>query len=284
MKMLDGFFRKAREQADVECSFDFGAFKEYTEIFEEDLETDRFYSEELFRLKRDHAKAYVPVVIFVIWEIVLLMAWFFNPKAIHFPIMVAILGVVIVFYGIFLFTRRRALHTPGTGVLGLQRGVILCKTRVFVDPASSMTGGVLMGNRRGRYANQKPVWFASVFFPDNQTFIRNVHCPGGGFREVLEVGDTVMVYKLKGDSFADILPTRHVAVPPDLLSRAEEVRKQAEYDASGANGNIETVYEEPVKARKGKLVLIVLLVVLLPMLVTGLFTIAVMVYFFLKLG
>lgn len=283
MKLLDGFFRKARQQADVECSFDFGAFEGYTEIFEEDLLPDRFYANELDMMKKDHMKAYVPAVVFVILGIVLLIAWYFNPRTVHFPIMFVLLAVVTVFYGFYLFTRRRALHTPGTGVAGLQRGVILCKTCVYVDPASSMTGGVLEGDRRGRYANRKPVWFASVFFPETQTYIRNVHCPGGGFREVLDVGDTVMVYKLKGDGFADVLPSRNVTVPPELLLKAEEVRNRSEAGLRRDGSQVEVIYEQPARARANKWTLVIILVTLIPIILPILFTIAVIVFIFVSL-
>ena len=225
---LDSIFADAKEEANRLCTLDFRSFADYREITEDDLPSDKFYDDEWKQQQSVMYKSFFAPAVLLLASVVLFIVWTTNPMQFGFILASLILLGVGLFGSFLVFKRSRDIQDAGYNCSHLGRGVILCKTTVRSNAASTMTRGAIPNIRmQNRTDNRAVFHFVSVFFPDTKTYIRNVFCSDGGLRNTFGVGDTVAVYRHADSGEADLLPSTHVTVPPELMAkvRVEQVRK-----------------------------------------------------------
>jgi len=227
MSYLDSIFADAKEQANRQCTLDFESFAGYREITEDDLPSDKFYDDEWKQQRSVMYKSFFAPAILLITSIILFIAWTANPMQPGF-IFASLITLGVGIYASFLvYKRSQGIGSDGYSCSHLGRGVILCKTTIRSNAATTMTRGVVPNiQTRDRTDNTAVFHFVSVFFPETGTYIRNVFCSDGGLRRTFFVGDTVVVYRHSDSGEADLLPSTHVIVPPELMAkvRVEQVR------------------------------------------------------------
>ncbi len=247
MSVFDSIIGRAKEEAKIVCTFNFDDFEDYREITEDRLPSGSFYSDELKQQQSVKYKSFFAPAILLIAAIVVLIVWLSNPKNLILLVISFILFVVGGYASYLIYKKTQEINDAGFSCNHLGRGVILWKTTVNrhnpgTHPAS----------------NSPPIHFVSVFFPDSRTFIRHVLCSDGGLRKTFAIGDTVVVYRHADSGEADLLPSTHVTVPPELVQRAQiEKVNYAESDKYIHSNDIKVS-----KKNAPKVYVIILLVVL----------------------
>ncbi len=226
MSYFDSIFADAKDEANRLCTLDFSSFEGYREISEDDLPSDQFYGDEWKQQQSVKYKSFLAPAVLLIAGVVLFILWISNPMTFLLILFSLILLSVGIYASFTVYRRSQEIDTAGYSCNHLGRGIILCRTTVQSNAASAMTRGAFPNiQTQNRTDNRAIVHFVSVFFPDSKTFIRNVFCSDGGLRKTFNVGDTVVVYRHSDSGEADLLPSTHVNVTPELLTRirAEQI-------------------------------------------------------------
>ena len=235
MSYLDSIFADAKEQANRQCTLDFESFAGYREITEDDLPADKFFDDEWKQQRSVMYKSFFAPAVLLLVSVILFIVWTTNPMEIRLILgSLAVLAIGI-FASFLVFKRTRDMNSAGYSCSHLGRGVILSKTTVRSAAATAMTRGAIREMRTTNGMRKTAEFhFVSVFFPDTKTYVRNVFCSDGGLRKVFAIGDTVAVYRYSDSGEADLLPSKHVVVPPELMAkvRVEQVRKNPSRRAS----------------------------------------------------
>lgn len=228
MSYLDNLFGDAKEEANRICTLDFNRFEGYREIAEDDLPADQFYEDEWKQQLSVRNKSMLAPAVLLIAGVVLFVVWLSNP-AIRLLIFFSVILLAIGIYSsILVYKRSQGISSAGYSCRHIGRGVILCRTRVVTNAGGSMTRGALSeADTINTMHNRAVFHFVSVFFPETKTYIRNVFCSDGGLRKPFRIGDTVVVYRHSDSGQADLLPSAHVVVPPELkqVISVEQLRK-----------------------------------------------------------
>lgn len=217
MSYLDNLFGDAKEEANRICTLDFNRFEGYREIAEDDLPADQFYEDEWKQQLSVRNKSILAPAVLLIAGVVLFVVWLSYPATLLLILFSVILLAVGIYSSILVYKRSQDISSAGYSCRHIGRGVILCRTRVVMNAAGAMTRGALSGIDTVSKTNNRAVFhFVSVFFPETKTYIRNVFCSDGGLRKTFRIGDTVVVYRHSDSGQADLLPSAHVVVPPEL--------------------------------------------------------------------
>lgn len=210
MSVFDSIIGRAKEEAKIVCTFNFDDFEDYREITEDNLPAGEFFSDEYNQQRSVNYKSFFAPAFLLIAAIVVLIVWLTNPKNLILLVISFLLFVVGGYASYIIYKKTQDIKNAGFSCTHLGRGIILWKTTVNRHNPGTHPE-----------SNSPPIHFASVFFPDSKTYIRHVFCSDGGLRKTFAIGDTVVVYRHADSGEADLLPSTHVTVPPELMQRAQ---------------------------------------------------------------
>lgn len=270
MPVFDWIINAARGQAVAEDAFDYEAFEEYREISDADLPVDSFFVDEMQSVEKSHRTQYISIVIVFFFAIVFFIVAIASKGSMDSAAksaMIFLIPIVFFIVGVFLLMlllrTGKALDNTSQTIEGLQRGVVLNTMTIYRDAVATVTNNTLSnrsaGYRDGRNERVASFTFCTVFFPENETYIKHVFFEKSLGQAPVRFGDKVVVYKLTVEPEARMLPTIHLEVPEELVERAKAVREARGISDQGlkiiSRGADGAYVAEPLTKQTGKKVM-----------------------------
>lgn len=178
------------------CDFDFSVFEGFTEIFEPELGLCDLFGDEISNIKRESRLPAVTLIGALLFLFIGYRVMIDEPNKSK-AMLVLILAIASSVFLIYCYFKNNSVLNRDDCIETAKRGIVINKRKLVKR----------VGRKHVTYD------FASVMFPDDKTYIKSVLVHTTYKKRKINLGDTVLVYRLKGNEYSDLTYTSHYTLP-----------------------------------------------------------------------